>query len=99
MTAVIIMPQPEPEPQFTLDRKLWLAADLQTVVEDGDSAARSLLGTPGKRIPLRDAIRFGLTEDAAAVKQAKPASNKQAKPAATKTAGSADSDDKAAPNG
>jgi len=49
-------------PSYKFTEKLWLAADQVTVVPDGDPAARSLLGTPGKSIPMARAIELGLTE-------------------------------------
>lgn len=53
------------EPMFKLPRRLWLARDedgeLTRVVEDGDPAAASLLGSAGKPIPVALAERLGLT--------------------------------------
>jgi hypothetical protein len=45
------------------DRRLYLAADQQTVVEDGDPRAAFLLATPGTEISEADAKRLGLSEE------------------------------------
>ena len=48
------------------DRRLWLTADRERVVEDGDPEARTLLtGGPGVRVPRKDAERWGLVKPAA----------------------------------
>jgi len=58
--ALTVIEHPHMEPQFELDRKLWLTRDQSRVVEDGDPEAASLLGTKGKRIPLALAERYGI---------------------------------------
>ena len=75
-----------------LDRTLWLTADRNEVVEDGDARAAFLLGTAGKEIPDAEAERLGLTSkpaakkaDAPEDKQADAPANK-ARTAAKKTA-------------
>lgn len=45
------------------DRKLWLTADRDEVVEDGDDRAAFLLCTPGKKIPMELAQSLGLVDD------------------------------------
>lgn len=63
-----------------LDRKLWLTADREKVVEDGDPKAAFLLGNEGAEVPDDEAKRLGLT---GSKKAAEPA-NKAAKAAANK---------------
>jgi Rieske Fe-S protein len=46
---------------YVTDRKLWLTADRERVVEDGDPEAASLLASKGKAIPDDVAKRYGLT--------------------------------------
>lgn len=46
---------------YTLDRKLWLTEDRGRVVEEGDPAARFLLGNTGAQIRDDEAERLGLT--------------------------------------
>ena len=60
---------------FTADRRLWLTADRETVVEEGDSRAAFLLATPGDEVSDDDAKRFGLKAPA------KPADKAATKPA------------------
>lgn len=49
---------------LTADRRLWLTADNETIVEEGDPKAAFLLCGAGQVIPERDAERFGLSSDA-----------------------------------
>lgn len=58
--ALTVIEHPQMEPQFELDRKLWLTRDQSRVVEDGDPEAASLLGTKGKRIPMALAEKYGI---------------------------------------
>lgn len=44
----------------TVDRTLWLTADQQRVVEDGDPQAATLYATPGMQVPHEQAERYGL---------------------------------------
>ena len=74
-----------------LDRTLWLTADRDRVVEEGDPEAAYLLGTAGKEIPDDEAKRLGLsgkskTSEAAPAeeKESEPADNKQAAAPANK---------------
>lgn len=60
-----------------VDRKLWLTADRERVVEDGDPDSAFLFATPGDEITEDVAKRYGL-------KQTAPRANKQAAPPATK---------------
>jgi len=66
MALLMTMGGGDNEPTYQLDRKLWLAADMTTVVEDGDPQARSLLGSAGKSIPLSQARSLGLCGDSSA---------------------------------
>jgi hypothetical protein len=45
---------------FEVDERLWLTADRERVVRDGDPEAAFLFATPGKRISAEDAKRYGL---------------------------------------
>ncbi len=47
-------------PKYIADRKLWLTADRERVVEDGDPEARFLLAAPGRAVPEEQAVRLGL---------------------------------------
>lgn len=42
--------------------RIWLTADRDRLVADGDPEAASLFTTPGKRISRADAIRYGLVK-------------------------------------
>jgi hypothetical protein len=46
---------------YVTDRRLWLTADRERVVEDGDPEAASLLASRGKALPDEVARRYGLT--------------------------------------
>ena len=65
-----------------LDRRLWLTAGKDRVVEDGDPEAAFLLGSAGEEITDDEADRLGLGKKAAK-KAAEPA-NKAAKAAENK---------------
>lgn len=70
---------------FKLPRRLYLTADEQHVVEEGDVRARSLLGPEGEPIPIQLAIRLGLvTPEGAEVKEREPAETKEVYPDKTK---------------
>lgn len=60
--------------------KLWLTADGQRLVADGDPEAAVLFATPGKRVSREDAERYGLVKAKGkpATKDAAPAEDKQA---------------------
>lgn len=47
---------------ITLDRPLYLNADKTKIVEEGDPAARFVLGGPGSEISDADAKLYGLEE-------------------------------------
>lgn len=67
------------------DRKLYLTADRERVVEEGDPEAAFLLAAPGKEISDADAEKYGLKPaPAAEEKEAAPADNKQAAAPANK---------------
>lgn len=54
-----------------LDRTLYLTADREELVEEGDRRAAFLFATAGKRVPLDEAVRYGLA--AAPKSKSKPA--------------------------
>ena len=71
------------------DRKLYLTADRDRVVEEGDPEAAFLFATPGKEISHADAEKYGLKPAAkpaakAEEKEAAPTDNKQAAAPANK---------------
>lgn len=66
-----------------LDRKLWLTADRDKVVEDGSPQAAFLLGSEGTEVPDDEAERLGLSAKPAE-KQSAPAANKARKSAPNK---------------
>lgn len=61
MALEIVKQQPVSRPFVVLEEKLWLTADRERVVPDGDPEAAFLLGTPGKRVSADEAERLGLT--------------------------------------
>lgn len=54
--------KPEGQDFVIIEEKLWLTAD-GSVVPDGHRDAVQLLATPGKRMSLADAVRYGLADD------------------------------------
>lgn len=56
---------------ITVDRRLWLTADRERVVEDGDPEAAFLLAAPGQSIPEAQAERYGLVPKAKTAPKAK----------------------------
>ncbi len=70
---------------WVADRKLWVTADGERVVEDGDPDARILLCVPGQTVPDDVATRYGLGK--AAKGRKKPARDKAVKPARDKGGG------------
>jgi hypothetical protein len=75
---------------YVTDRKLWLTADRERVVEDGDPEAASLLASKGKAIPDDVAKRYGLTG-----KPARPEAAEAAEAAEVPAADAADPEGKA----
>lgn len=71
------------------DRRLWLTADRERVVEEGDPEAAFLFATPGKDISDEDVERYGLKPARKAPAADAPAEEKQAAPAANKARKSA----------
>lgn len=67
------------------DRRLWLTADRDRVVEEGDPDAAFLFVTPGKTVPDAEAARLGLTKGS---KASAKAEDKQADAPANKAASS-----------
>lgn len=59
----------------TADRKLWLTADREQVVEDGDPDAAFLFASPGDEVSDEDAKRYGVKA------KAKPADKQASAPA------------------
>lgn len=49
---------------ITVDRRLWLTADRERVVEDGDPEAAFLLAAPGQTVSETQAERYGLVPKA-----------------------------------
>lgn len=70
---------------FVADRRLWLTADQESVVEDGDPAAAFLFVSEGDEVSAEDVERFGLKRAAKAAKQAAQVEDKQAEPAPNKS--------------
>lgn len=59
------------------DKRLWLSADRETVIADGDPRAAFLLCSPGDEVTDEDAKRYGIKAAAKpADKQSAPPSNK-----------------------
>ena len=50
-------------PAVIAEERLWLTADRDRVVKEGDDEAAFLLVGVGQRIPWADAVRYGLVED------------------------------------
>lgn len=50
--------------KYVTDRKLWLTADRERVVEDGDPEAAHLLASKGKELPADVVKRYGLDKPA-----------------------------------
>lgn len=50
---------------YELTETLWLTADKESVVKDGEPGARFLLGVPGQVIPDEEAARLGLGQQPA----------------------------------
>lgn len=79
--------KPEDEgfvPKIVVDRRLWLTADRERLVEDGDPEAAFLFATPGKRIPRDQAERYGLADEP---KRRGKTQDKQAKRSVDKSSG------------
>lgn len=62
----------------TVEERLFLTADKEKVVKEGDPAAAFLFASPGEEIDAEEAKRYGLTSRKAA---AKPEDKKAAAPA------------------
>lgn len=65
----------------TADRKLWLTADKETVVEDGDPRAAFLACSPGDELDDETAKRLGVKAKAKPADKAAPAPADKAAPA------------------
>lgn len=87
LTIVTLKEQSEmqkKEKSITADRRLFLDATRERVVEDGDADAAFLLATPGKRIPGDEVERLGLSTSSGKVKQAERHADKSLKKSADK---------------
>jgi hypothetical protein len=78
-----------PNGAITTDRRLFIAEDQKTLVEEGDVRARTQLAAPGHLIAAKDVERLGLALEAGRViqpsKQETPAEeSKQREPAEDK---------------
>jgi hypothetical protein len=66
-------------PMVRLDRTLWLTAEKDRVVEDGDLEAAHLYGNPGHAVPRAEAEKLGaLPKEEAKPKAAPKPANKMA---------------------
>ncbi len=77
--------KPQAGDKITIDRTLWLTAERDRVVEDGDPAAAFLYATAGKRVSAEEAERFGAMPAKSERKKADPSEDKQASPAENKS--------------
>lgn len=66
----------------TIKQKLWLTADKEMLVPDGDERAAFLFATPNDQVPIEKAEQFGLVDGQ--LKSGEPSANKMADPAANK---------------
>jgi hypothetical protein len=60
LTITLLSASKEEEPMWISPRRLFLTADKERVVEDGDIEARYLLVGKGGEVPMADAERYGL---------------------------------------
>lgn len=67
--------------KVTITERLYLTADKERVVKEGDPGAAFLFATPGKEISAEDAKRYGIASKKAAPKPA----DKEAEPPANKS--------------
>jgi len=75
----------------TIQQKLWLTADQDELVPDGDERSAFLFASPGDQVPVEKAEKFGLVDGA--LKAGKAKANKMADPPANKGAGGVVVDD------
>lgn len=59
----------------TADRKLWLTADRESVVEDGDPKAAFLLAAEGDEVSDEDVKRYGIKARSAPANKARSATD------------------------
>lgn len=59
--------------KVTVTERLYLTADRERVVKEGDPAAAFLFATPGKDVSAEDAKRYGIKEAAKPADKAAPA--------------------------
>lgn len=60
MALEILRPEHETHSWVVATQRLWRTSDGDRLVEDGDPDAATLFCVPGNRIPLDDAVRYGL---------------------------------------
>ena len=58
---------------YTADRRLYLASDGTTVVEDGDERAAVLIAVAGTELSDEEAQRYGLSRSSPKARSAPPA--------------------------
>jgi hypothetical protein len=56
---MVSKPEPDNTGNVEIDRTLWLTAEQDALVEDGDPQAAFLWATAGKRMPKAEAEEFG----------------------------------------
>lgn len=77
------------EEKFTATERLWLTADRERVVRDGDPSAAFLFATPGKAISTEDVERYGLTKSRRTAPENKAVAQSENKGDAGEAAGDA----------
>jgi len=68
LTINLLSDSKEEQPMWISPRRLFLTADRERVVEDGDVEARFLLVGKGGEMPMAEAERYGLLKPKAEVK-------------------------------
>lgn len=71
---------------WVADRRLWLTAERDRLVEDGDPAAAFLFCAPGQPVAMEEARRFGLVDPKPKAKAVEKPEDKAASPPADKGA-------------
>jgi hypothetical protein len=81
LTITLLRDAKEEEPMWISDRRLFLTADKERVVEDGDPEACFLLVGQGCELPMAEAERYGLVKPKAQEKAMEgPSEDKAVKP-------------------
>lgn len=81
MSLKVELPPPGPPVGLIADRRLFLTADRETVVEDGDPRAALLFATKDYGIPAAEVERLGLALVGGRVVQGAPAESVSEDPA------------------